>query len=378
MWDWGTYFLFLFLLIVSYILLYQYDTNYKKENKLLLFWGLLPTFIIFAFRSQSTGIDLFQYELHISQWSSLNDIDFYNFLSEPIFAIIEFLSGSIGGINAFIFLTSGLLYGFIYLAFRSFRKAGIHVSTIFIFLFAFLILRSFNIVRNGLAWACSFYAFTFFFEDNRKSKIKYWLYTLLGLGIHNTSVMNIPIYLTSQVPSGNRKQIYRKLIIRISFIVILAFLVLFYGRHFFFDLFMSLTEERYRASHFEQRDEFGLGNLLFRLPFLVFTLYSIPKLNATLGKKYIPYMIMLFLDIIVSQLRYIAQDFERLAMFTGLGEIILWGMLCMAYSQKRNHTIRYAFLLVGLGYYTYYIYLWAVWADYGPGIGIMPYKTFLF
>ena len=376
MWDWPTYFLFLFLLLISYYFLYQYDVNVGKEKKNLLMVGLLPTFLLLACRAESTGFDLMRYAVHVSDAQSFDHVDFSSLLREPLFAVIEFLSNKLGGLRAFIIITSLVEYLFIYLAFRYLHKNGIHVSVIFIFLFAFVVLRSFNIVRNSVAWCCAFCAYTFLIEINKKRKLHYWLYTLMGMGIHITSVMNIPIYLTSKVPSyRNKKQLFKKVFVRIFIIVVLSFIVLYYGREYFFDMFISLTAERYNEGHFEVMDEFGLGNLLVRIPFLVFTLFSIPKLNATIGKNYIPFLIMLFLDIIISQLKYIAQDFERLAMYTGLGEVFLWGLLCMAYSKQKKPIIRSLFLIIGLAYYTYYMYRWTVMGEYEPGIGIMPYKV---
>ena len=152
---------------------------------------------------------------------------------------------------------------------------------------------------------------------------------------------------------------------------------LFYvGQSGFMDLFFSVSGDLYNANHFEERGTWGLGNLLVRLPFLMIYVYSIPKIKKA-GYDFLPFLMLLLLDIVVSQTKYISQDFERLTMYTGLGELVAWGVISRAYTKKYGVLVKLFFIVLGIAFYTYYMRHYAILGSEGVGNGLMPYQTWI-
>ncbi len=373
MWDWNSYFLFLSALLVGYYFMSVYDKKPINKGLMYLILGLLPTFLILALRGREVGIDLERYEMHLYRARYLTSDSVFSLLSEPAFKLIELVSYKIGGLQAFILITSAIEYLFLFLAFRILKEKGVAVKLIYIFFYAYIVIRSFNIVRNGLTWACSLCAYAHLLGNTKEDKRKYWIYTIIGLTLHNSAIINVPIYFVCS--TLNKARIKGKDIVLFLLIILVSFLLIYFGSSFLVDAFWDITEERYGAEHFEYREEgFGFGNILWRLPFLLLIIFSSPQLKKRFGTIFYPFFGLFIFDMVVVQLRYIAQDFERLAMYTGLGQVILWGMIAMAYKKDLGKMSTYIVFSIGLVYFTYYMYRWGVEGGAGDGIGIMPYK----
>lgn len=371
MWDWNSYILFLTALLLGYAALSKYDK--KRGNGISwLILGLLPFYLLLALRGRSVGIDLERYELHVYEATSLSSISLTQLLSEPLFAIVELLSNRLGGLQAFIVITSTIECIFLFFAFRNLHEKRIETRIIFLFFIAYIFIRSFNIVRNGIAWTISLCAYVNLIGNEKNQKRNYWILTLIAFLIHNSAIINILIYFICwplKEGATNKKMIYR-----IIEIVSISILLFYFARSFLIDSFFLLTEERYDASHFEIREGYGLGNILYRLPFLFLIIYSFPQLKKQFGTTFFPLVMLSVFDIIIANLKYLAADFERLACFTGLAQVVLWGMIAMAQKKERGKWAHVTIFCVGMAYFTYYMYHWGVEGGAGDGIGIMPYK----
>ena len=113
MWDWGTYFLFVFIITISIPFLRLYDSS-KKTKSFWLFMGLLPTYLVLVLRGKTVGIDLEAYNEHILDVPDISYSDLPFLFSEPISEMIYWLSYKLGGLRAFILLTSTIEYIFVF------------------------------------------------------------------------------------------------------------------------------------------------------------------------------------------------------------------------------------------------------------------------
>lgn len=375
MWDWFTYYLFFFALLLGYVFLSNYDRKTVDKGLFLLYLGLLPTFLLLALRGREVGIDLERYETRVLEARFLSKDYIFDALSEPIFKVVEWSSFKLGGIHAFIVITSILEYLFIFIALRNLHEKKIDIRFVYLFFFSYVVIRSFNIVRNGLAWTISLCAYTYLIGDNKGDKRKFWTYALLAMGIHNSAAINIIIYFICWPLKGvSENKIEKRVWIRQILIVVIFFVLIFGGRYFIMDLFVDFSSERYRDDHFAIRDSFGFGNIAFRLPFLVFLFYSFKTIKKVYGNSLLPIIMLAVFDLVVANLRYIAQDFERLSYYTGLGEVILWATIAVSYRKKGEKMMSHFVFIVGLIWFTYYMVHWGIYGGYGNGIGIMPYK----
>lgn len=374
MWDWGTYFLFVSALCVGFPFLWEFDRK-KTFHGVLLIAGLLPTFLLLFLRGRSVGIDLEAYEVHVRL---AEDFQFSNLIfsfGEPLAEVIYRISYLCGGLRAFICITAFLEYVFIYIAFKRLHEKGIDISIIFIFFFAVVILRSFNIVLNCLAVTCSLCAYVHLLDQDRTSKYKYWFYTVIALGLHNTAVINIPIYFLCApigFHSDVRRAILKRVVLMVISVVVIYALLLRY-----LDVISSFNEGQY--SRYESSENgLGWGIILAKVPFILLVWCLRKPLYSRFNTRYLPFLLLLFFDLVFAQTRYIFSAFQRFSMYTDIGRIMLVGFICMAlYDRHRKHAG--LVVMVGLLYgifvsFTYWLYTYEILGGDGNGIGLMPYR----
>lgn len=367
MWHWSTYCLFLFALLISYVCLKYYDIYKTRERIIYLLMGLLPTFLLMALRGKDVGNDLANYADNVENARCFFIDDVALTLSEPFFSIIYWISYIMGGLRFFIISTSFLEYFFLFIALRTFHKHKLDVRLIFILFFAVVSIRSFSMVRNGVAIACSLCAYANLLDASISSRRRYWFYTILSIGFHNTALINIPVYLICNPISEKVRHYKMHLFFRISVIIVFSVFSFVLAKSDFIDIFYTINEGKYAS--FEIGEGSGWGNLFIRLPFLVLVIVLFRLLYKEHGRKVLPFLLLVCFDVVVAQFKYINQNFERFSMLTGLGEVILLGMICMALTKRYGAYYKILFLFVGLIYFTYYMYRWAIISEYG----IMPY-----
>lgn len=371
MWDWQTYFIFGIALIWAVLFLRQYSC--KPKMWVLVIIALLPLFFLHAFRDETVGTDLPRYAIHVEEGGWF----VYNYGRPPleIFSeLLYFISHVFGGLHLYLFLSSLIEYVFLAIAIRELNKRGVDGTMTFVVIFSYMVLRSVSMVRNGMALSVALCAVVQLFDKEKKSKWKYWIFTFIALGFHNTAVLMVPIYFICRPLNRNASMYSLRMFLRIMAMVGIFIVMYIVGSSGFLGLFFRVAGDIYNDAHFEARDSWGIGNLAVRLPFLLLVLLSMRKMKKK-GINYMPFLMMLLFDILISQLKYISQDLERLTMYSALSEMVLWGVLYSTYIQKRNIIGKVLFILVGIAYYSYYMYHYAILGSEGEGNGLMPYHT---
>ena len=370
MWDWFTFFLFAFVLLISFPFLHKFDKS-RNFKGVWLVLGLIPSYLLLVLRGRSVGVDLEAYELHVIYGDGLDFSDIIFFLGEPLAEVIYWLANMLGGLRAFIFLTASIEYLFLYLACREFHKKGVDISIIFIFFFSAIILRSFNIVLNCMAVVCSLCAYANLLDDTRSSRLKYWLYTILAIGLHNTAFINIPIYFLCSpiIANQNIKHFFaRRIVIMLVGVIISYVLLLRY-----LDIFNTLAEGQY-SQYESSQSGLRYGIILGKAPFLLLVLYLYKKLYSYFDAYFFPFFLLLIFDLIFAHIRYIFYSFERFSMYTDIGRIVIIGMICMALYKKTKGKILFFGLVYGIIFsFTYWLYHYDIMGGDGHGVGIMPY-----
>lgn len=371
MWDWRTYFIFGFFLVWAVIFLKEYSRKPKKWSFLVL--AFLPLFFLHAFRAETVGTDLPNYALHVEDggW-------FLNNYGQPPLEILSqflfYLSHELGGFHTFLFLSSLLEYAFLFIAMREVNKCKVDPGMTFVIMFSYVVLRSVSMVRNGIALSVALCAVAQFFDNEKSSKWKYWIYTAIALGFHNSAILLIPIYVICRPIDKEDMHFKLRITVRVLIMIVLFGLLYSIGQSGILDLFYLVAGDAYSESHFEENASWGIGNIIVRLPLLVLFIWAIPQIKKA-GIDYLPLLMLFLFDILISQTKYIAQDFERLTMYTGLSKVLVWGILYSAFGRIKGAVVKYIFVLVGVYYFTDYIYTHAILASDGAGNGLMPYHT---
>ncbi len=371
MWDWRTYFVFGFSLVWAVVFLKEYS-RYPGKRQFVGF-ALLPLFFLLAFRAETVGTDLPNYASHVEDggWFLNN---YGGFPLEALSELLYLLSHQWGGFHTFLFLSSLLEFAFLFIAIRELNKRGVGIEMSIVLMVSYVVLRSVSMVRNGIALAAALCAVAQLLDREKRSRWKYWLFSLVSLGFHNSAILMMPVFFICSPIDPNSPKYKLSMTFRITAMVVMFVLLYYIGQSGILDLFFMVTGDTYSYSHFEVNQDYGIGNIAVRMPFLLLVVLSVPKMRKS-GFNYMPLLLMLLFDVLISQTKYISRDFERLTMYTKLSEVVLWGVLYNSYVGERSGLAKVLFFLVGVGYYSYYMYLYAILGAEGVGSGLMPYHT---
>jgi hypothetical protein len=381
-WSWTTFGLFVVVLTLSSLFLREYDKYRPYRGNIWLILGLILGFCLLGFRAETVGKDLAHYSVHIANYNYAS-ISEYGVFSEPLMNILEGIAGHFGGIHAFIILSAFVEYLLIYIALKTLHNKSYNVTVVYATYFSFIVIRSISMVSNGLGIACAFCAIVNIIgyrrrklekndeieKNNMSSMFKYFVFTLLGIGFHNSIWLNFPIYFLCRPIKKEDK--HRRLYNagKILIVMLLAIFFYMYSRGTFNIFISSIANGSYIKFASNDTSNLGIGNILIRLPFTVLVFYSLPRIRRVYGEELEPFKYLLVFDLLVAQLKYLSQDLERLTMITGISIVIYMGILYDVYKNKGKGIIRIVMPVIMLFYMAYYLYRWGVQANYG----IMPY-----
>lgn len=368
-WDWATYIIFIIVLLVSLPWLIHIDkfksSKYDKYNLIL---AILPTFLLLAMRGDSVGIDLIRYERSIEYTKILNTISIKLF-SEPLLNLIYWVSNKLGGLHIFLIITAGIECSFVGIALAELHKRGKKITLLYYIFWGLIVIRSFSMVSNAIAISASLCAYIYLSDESVQGRRKYWIYALIAFLFHNSAIINIVVYFCCRSVRNSGKRNKKKELLFKSFVIISFILgIYFLSKGVFNNFIASMGSGEYGRLQVEST--FGIGNVLVRLPFFMLVIFSLQKIHKRNGTTSDPYVWLLIVDIIVAQMKYMNQDFERFTMYTGLSIAFLCPELYEVYKNKFKGIIKIITPFIVLIYITYYLYLWAIKSNYG----IMPYR----
>lgn len=369
-WEWSSFFLYFLTFVLSLFIINTLNIKTKDRrkfskgtSKFIISVSLLVILALIALRSKYTGTDLIRYEI---SYYNLKNIDYSVswFLSiiterEPLFALLNIIIGKLSNWNfqMFILVTSIIPFLFLYKTLNKYKEQNINVTIALMFFICFVYIRSYSMVGQAIALAISLYAYTFL---EKKEDKKYWLFSLLAIGLHYTAIINILIYFWSK----DNKLAFLK-----RFLMIGAFCVTLIFGEIIFERIFSLLGSSYSSMSFSA--EFGLGNTLVRLPlFLLIFLNRKKLIKENPGIK--PYLMIFYLDIIISQFKYFNVQFERLTMYTFLPMIFIIPVLYKVIKKRFGILVSVILLVIFIIWFVYTLYYYTYVNPYN----IMPYKFF--
>ena len=373
-WDFNSYILYMAILAIGMFfcrLSLQKSKGVLVINYKFFLSIFIPWLIILVLRDISRGNDSEVYfDLYKTlRFDSFKDAFNYEVLiqGEPFYKISNYILSLFVGdtsdafqLASLFFLQSVLWMSFILLAFKAeIKRIGslglaIAFATTFVLLFA----QSFNIIRNTIAMAIMFFAFTQLADGERK---KYILLNLLALGFHYTAVIGFVIYFF--VIDSKLQLLYR-------FLIILFLLVFFvYGSEMLNMLFLGM-ESRY-SSMGTSSVEFGVGNIAKRIPFLFFVWWlknDLIKENSH-NKLYID---LIWLDMLTCSICYVNPMFNRITLYFAMAQIFLMPSL---YSIMAKKTTKAAASVTFILLYFFWILHQFYAFTYGMPYQFMPYMS---
>jgi hypothetical protein len=192
------------IVLSSFAVLLAYLSKYKNA-KFLFEIAFLVIFILTAFRF-NFGTDYpsyYQDFVSISKYSSLKDIVFELYSSEPAWVVLNFIFKPIGFFGFIIVLTAFLCYTY-YSLIKKYVPPNYYWFAIFIFTFSSDIMWiQFSALRQALSIAIFVHSVKYLSEKNRP--VLYVLLNLLGGLFHSSAYFMIPLVVFSHKKIRNSK-----------------------------------------------------------------------------------------------------------------------------------------------------------------------------
>lgn len=329
--------LWFLLLLVPPIFLGTFRYNVGTDyNSYIRLYHILSGYSFSQYISTITTNVLYQEPL----WFLLNKISFIFFSDE----------------TAIFFLSSLITMLFVILGIRNFAKDVPIGYALFIF-FMVQYNMSFNAIRTLIAASIIFFALKYIYQ---KKIWKYLFAIILAAGFHKTAFIAILFYLV--VPIGN-KDLNRVKKFLYYLLILLTPIVLLVGLEIakFIPIF-----DKYFYKYDIQSLNFGIGFLLYVLPFLVPILIQRTKI-IRLDKNYSSLVDIALFHIPLRYMGYFTEYGHRLEVYISIVYIILIPLTIKSASKNISKILLFSYYsLVLLGYYIF-IYIYTL------GHGTYPY-----
>jgi transmembrane protein EpsG len=230
---------------------------------------------------------------------------------EPAFTLLNFLvKWNVDNPQYVIAMSSFLLLIFIYMMIND-QSKNINVGlAIFIFMTLFYF-GSYNILRQYIAIGIVFYSYKYLIK---KDFYKFLFLIIFAALFHITALIVLPIYLfTGQVRYKNIK-----LVVFIGIIIII-----FYFYETFLASFISYEAfERYAVFTADAEREFGIGQIMLRLPILLPLLFYKKKIISFI-KEYETLFYLIIIEPFLGVFAYISPNANRISLYYSIAYILL-------------------------------------------------------
>lgn len=318
-----------------------YDEKWKFSaiEKLLLILSLATVVSVIGLQTSNSDYDtysyLYNYEYHLS----------YDLLRpEGLFrAINKFIYDHVGEFQFVILITSFITNCFM---FNSVIYYSLHSKvnpkyTLFIYLSIYMLV-SFGMLRQICAVSIVIYSLRYI---RKKQYLKYGLFTLLALGFHVTAIISMPLIAFSvlNIRSKDVKLLYK------TIIVVVFYLVVIFSNQILSVIGVLLGRTSY--SDYYAVESIGIGNLVYRIPILIFLLiFRTTIKNSPLYVRMFSSLV-LFEVLLCFTYYFIPMLGGRLQYFILFGYAIVIPYCVSEINKKNGHPFLTGLIVYGYGLY---------------------------
>lgn len=258
-----------------------------------------------------------------------------------------------------IFVTSAIIVIFIFMGAHKLIKNKNNLPYSILIFMLTLYPQSFNMVRQAMAIAICFYAYSFLFE---RKPIKYILFILLATSFHSSAILCLPLYFLYSKKSDKKK--LRNIVLIIFLIVILNFNIIIW-------LFNNVSIfSKYLAYLDVQIGSINIVNLITVIPICLLLIIFYKALVAKDDRLGL-LIYFIFYATILSQFASYIMYFDRIALYFSVAAYIVYPSII---DISKNKETKYVVKFVIIGFYLYEFilkyYLWG-FSD------IFPYNSIL-
>ena len=338
----------LIMFIMSYLLsgifLYFYLKMDKQKrvlkNILLIISASFP--ILLLGLRYNVGTDYNNYVQHYYMYGKLSLFEYLSRSTEILGYIIIKIASYINDNPQTMFMIYAILtVGFIYKGILS-SKNNNKIIMIYIYLFVYFSF-AYNGVRQGLAVAIIFYAYSEMFYKDKK--IKPMLLCIMAILTHNSSIILLPIFIINCF-YGKSSLIKFRIIIYIYILSIV----------FFWEIIISNLLDEYSKYYSDGQISLGVGLFIQKIPLILFVLACRKQLNRNNENNIICSM-FLILEIMTAYMGYISPAMARIAMYFSISKIYLISNIIDIIELKYKRGIKVGILAYIIVYFTLEFYI---------------------
>lgn len=367
--------IYIFVFLLSAICVSISEKYYKKDKRLGLFFSLFAVFVV-AFvagaRDFTIGTDTLGYGNIIYNFAVTysNIGEFYTHTAiwgEPGYLLLNFIIARFtASPNFYYFILGFLTYGMILLGLWKYKKYGFDLTLAWVsYLFLFYS-DTLNAMRQMLACSIVFFSFSYFLE---KKYSKYTVLMVAAFSCHKSAILGIIIPLIYFMLQKKNNKFVRMLIV-----------IGTVGIAYFYEYITQsliniglLDAQRY-TQYLLKGVPFDINALILRIPFLIFIYLWYKKYRGKSKEESLYFdtiLMLLFVDLIFSQMRSLVVWLYRLTLYFGVYRCIGYARLIYVQKNKYNKWIMRCMLLA------YLIIVFVYQVIYQGNNEIYPYKSIL-
>jgi len=286
---------YILLYTTCFVLAYIAHLCYQMKNinttllNTLDFLPYLILIIVTGFR-YNVGTDYSGYSSLFDTFVYFSGYERVEFTYKFLVKIAQFLNFN----QQFIFLVYALItYIFIYLAIRYYDKNGDYRHFVILFVEIYIVINSFNTIRQMAAVAIFFYATKFIVERNL---IKYATFIVIAALLHNSALICLIFYF---IPRLNKEILF------LGLIVSPVFMLANFANTMMIFLFRFYRSDWYEMYLYSYNFNVGLNSGLNTLVLFIIAIFyallirkgNLDSQDKTIIKLFIVYVILLFMTL---------------------------------------------------------------------------------
>lgn len=335
---------------------YYSKVNKNRISRVFFILSVLVVSVLAGVRDLEIGTDIWTYgEYSFIAARKSSNLFYYlkeNAVLDPVYNVLTFLVSRFTDNSHWLYFFIGVfIYSFTMLGILNYKDRISITLAWLCFLFLYYG-DTFNAMRQFMGVALAFYGMKYAFEGHYK---KYLIVTVLAFLSHDTAIISFAIFAVLLVLKKSNKMGTKLLIV----MVVMACCFL-YSYITGFLIRFGLIDAKY-SRYMSSGLSLDLNPLILRLPFflcilLYYNSFCNGERNGSLRKLSYSYegdflVIMLILDMIISQMRSMVPALYRLSYLFGMYRIVAYSRVATAVKKDNRIIIRTVFIV-------YLVVLW--------------------
>lgn len=348
-----SYFLYYFIVFITSLIVFL--SAFLKQVKVshlltkLVFWSALILPVLISGIRYGIGTDYFNYTSIYYQLTSTGNIIelLVNTRYEPGWILLNQIVELVFNDVRYLFIVTSLLIWFFNFKAIYDNRNNVSIVIAMFILLSTLYNPSFNTIRQSLAASILMLSIKPIVD---KKLLKFILITIFAISFHYTAIIFLPAYWIANSKTKNLT-LFKKISVLagvILFVILTPKILSFVTS---FDAFS------YYGNYELDFENFGIGNIIIKLPIIMIILFNLNRLKNTSPMSKL--IIFYFIGIILEYYGYFASYVNRVSIYYEMLQIFILAAIVKVQTNKYEKLLYSAIIVMYfISWFTYnYIYL---------------------